>query len=109
MEAWPALKAWLIDTPMYVIWSLGQRIAYLFNPSSFDNKHNGTLRDDWTASNGFIKTIFRMSQIQAAREVRLEGPAIDVDLYDLQSESSVRLLDFTKTNRPLVVNFGSCT
>ena len=109
MEAWPALKAYLIDNPMYIIWNIGQRIAYLFNPSSFDNKHDGTLRNDWMASNGFLNTIFRMTQIQAAREVTLQGQAIDVDLYDLENKTTVRLFDFMKTNRPLVVNFGSCT
>ena len=37
------------------------------------------------------------------------GPAIDVELYDLAEKSTVKLFDFMKTNRPLVLNFGSCT
>ena len=109
MEAWPALKAYLIDTPSYVLWNIGQRIAYFFNPNSFDNKHEGALTDDWMASNRFLKTVFRMTQIQAKREVSLQSQAIDSELYDLHNKTTVRLLDFMKTDRPLVINFGSCT
>ena len=51
----------------------------------------------------------RGAKIQAVKEAEQDGPAIDVELFDLVDKSTVKLFDFMKINRPLVLNFGSCT
>ena len=56
-----------------------------------------------------MKAALRTAKIQAAKETEQNGPAIDVELFDLKEKSSVKLFDFIKANRPLVLNFGSCT
>lgn len=43
------------------------------------------------------------------RETEIGKPAINVPIYDMRSKSFRKLLDFEKSGRPLVVNFGSCT
>ena len=60
-------------------------------------------------SNRLLKSALRTAKIQASREAEQNGPAIDVELFDLKEKSTVKLFDFMKTNRPLVLNFGSCT
>ena len=57
----------------------------------------------------FFFAALRGAKIQSLKEAEQDGPAIDVELYDLVEKSTVKLFDFTKTNRPLVLNFGSCT
>ena len=109
MGVWAALKAYCVTLPSFVAFHIAMRIAYFFNPSSFKNKHEGALTDDWLASTRFLKTIWRKIQFQAARDVSLGSDVIDTDLYDLRSESTVKLFDYMKENRPLIVNFGSCT
>jgi len=43
------------------------------------------------------------------RETEIGKPAINAPIYDMRSKSFRKLLDFEKSGRPLVVNFGSCT
>ena len=95
--------------PQFLLYNLFNRLLILIYPSAFKNRHNGTLTDDWLSSNRFVKTIGRVLPFQAERQTDLNGPAIDVDLYSLSSKSNVSLLQFMKKNRPLVLNFGSCT
>ena len=109
MGVWAALKAYCVSLPSFVGYNVAMRIMYFFNPDSFKNKHEGALTDDWLASNRFLKTVWRMVQYQAARDMSLGSDAVDADLYDLQSGSTVKLFDYMKENRPLIVNFGSCT
>lgn len=43
------------------------------------------------------------------RKTEIGKPAINVPIYDMRSKSFRKLLDYEKSGRPLVVNFGSCT
>ena len=104
-----ALKAYLVDFPFIIGYNLVQRVWYFFSPGSFKGWGEDALTDDWLASNRFLKTCWRLTKLEAAREVSLGSDAFDADLYDLQSGSTVKLFDFMKQDRPLVVNFGSCT
>ena len=38
-------------------------------------------------------------KVQAGRETELNGPVIDVKLFDLQNKTDVSLMDFMKENR----------
>jgi len=71
--------------------------------------NNKEWMSNWMASNRFLKAMLRTAKIQAVKETVQGGPAIDVELYDLAEKSTVKLFDFMRTNRPLVLNFGSCT
>ena len=95
--------------PKMVLINLVHRIIYWLNPSFFNNKHDGSLTDDWMASNRFLKTVQRAMSFQAARETELNGDFINVDLVDLSNKSNVSLSKFMNVNRPLIINFGSCT
>ena len=55
----------------------------------------------------FFFAALRGAKIQAVKEAEQDGPAIDAELYDLVEKSTVKLFDFAKTNRTLVLNFGS--
>lgn len=101
------LYFYVLVFPRMVLFNIFNRILYLIRPSSFKNE--GTLTDDWMASNRFLKTISRGMAYQVERETDLNGPAINVDLHSLSSKTTVSLLQFMKQNRPLIVNFGSCT
>ena len=67
------------------------------------------MADGWLASNEHIKAGWRSVKLQAARQVALGSEAINDSLYSLEYKLEVKLFDFMKHNRPLVVNFGSCT
>jgi len=43
------------------------------------------------------------------RKTKLGEQPPNTDLYSLDTKSIVKLLNFQKQGRPLVVNFGSCT
>ena len=56
-----------------------------------------------------IKYMFRFNFQKAFKDAYLGSSAPNVPLFELESGKEVRLLDFMKKDRPLVVNFGSCT
>ncbi len=67
--------------------------------------------DDWIhtfMSFESVKLEVASVMLDANKLVSLSGPVIDVELITLNMKSC-RLLDFIQTDRPLVVNFGSCT
>jgi len=103
------LYVYLVQYPPMVIFNLLLRLVTFVRPSFMKNPHKGALVDGWMASDKFLKTVQRCLKFQAARETDLNGPAIDVQLYDLKNKAEVSLLSFMQENRPLVVNFGSCT
>lgn len=105
------LHVYCFVIPKMILFNLFMRIVYLINPEKFKSKggDKAAITEGWMASNRFLKAVLRGAKFQATRESVENGPAIDVDLYDLSSKSTVRLFDFMKANRPLVVNFGSCT
>ena len=112
-----ALYVYLIFVPKMIFFNIFKRITnytHKFNPDDmksdfFNKKEDKKWMNDWTSSNRFLKAVMRTAEIQAAKEATQDGPAIDVELYDLVEKSTVKLFDFMQTNRPLVVNFGSCT
>ena len=87
------------------------RIKYFFNRNAFKNQIQGdsALTEDWAASNKMVAAMVRGVKFQATLEAENGGPAINVDLYDLVGQKSVKVFDLARENRPLVLNFGSCT
>jgi len=118
MGLFTTLYVYLIFVPKMIFINIFKRIIN-YTPKSqsdamekngfFKDRENMKWMNDWTASNRFIKCVMRTAKIQAVKEATQDGPAIDVELYDLVEKSTVKLFDFMQTNRPLVVNFGSCT
>jgi len=111
MGLFQKLYVYLVVIPSALLFNLFARVKYFLNPDAFKNKVPGSsaLTEGWVASNKHVAAVLRSAKYQATLEASKGGQAIDVDLYDLQNKTTVRLLDFMKTNRPLVVNFGSCT
>ena len=111
MGLFQKLYVYLVIIPSALLFNLFARVKYFLNPDAFKNKVPGSsaLTEGWVASNKHVAAVLRSAKYQATLEASKGGQAIDVDLYDLQNKTTVRLLDFMKTNRPLVVNFGSCT
>ena len=105
------IYVYCVIVPRMLLFNIFARIKYFLNPDAFKNPELGSnaLTEGWVASNKQIAATLRGVKYQATLEASKGGQAIDVDLYDLQNKTTVRLLDFMKTNRPLVVNFGSCT
>lgn len=106
------LHVYCFVIPKMILFNLFMRIVYLINPDKLkfkDEVNKPAITEGWMASNKFLKAVLRGAKFQATRESIENGPAIDVDLYDLSKKSTVKLFDYMKTNRPLVVNFGSCT
>ncbi|KAK7497678.1 hypothetical protein BaRGS_00011073 [Batillaria attramentaria] len=60
---------------------------------------------DWAGGLPVIASHLTQNVFKAVRKGR---EALDVDLYTLDG-ASVKLFDFMKKGRPLVVNFGSCS
>ena len=112
-----ALYVYLVFVPKMFLMNFFMRLMNLFPKKSDDNKEffKGFKKEDqdhwknWSGSNRLLKSALRTAKIQASREAEQNGPAIDVELFDLKEKSTVKLFDFMKTNRPLVLNFGSCT
>ena len=109
-----ALYVYLVFVPKMFLMNIFMRLMNLFPKKSDDNKEffKGIDQNhwkNWMGSNRLLKSALRTAKIQASREAEQNGPAIDVELFDLIEKSSVKLFDFMKTNRPLVLNFGSCT
>ncbi len=55
----------------------------------------------------FVCQIYYTSYVE--RSARINMPAPNPKLLDLDGVTQYRLLDFAKKGRPLVVNFGSCS
>jgi len=111
-----ALYVYFIFVPKMLLMNLFKRFSS-YTPKNqvmeedefFKQSKNQEWMSNWMASNRFLKSVLRTAKIQAVKETVQDGPAIDVELYDLAEKSTVKLFDFMKTNRPLVLNFGSCT
>jgi len=111
-----ALYVYFIFVPKMLLMNLFKRFSS-YTPKNqvmeedefFKQSKNQEWMSNWMASNRFLKSVLRTAKIQALKETVQGGPAIDVELYDLAEKSTVKLFDFMKTNRPLVLNFGSCT
>ena len=56
-----------------------------------------------------IKTHFKIDVQNALKDANLGSQAPNVTLIDLKSKKEVKLFDFMKKDRPLILNFGSCT
>lgn len=111
-----ALYVYFIFVPKMLLMNLFKRFSS-YTPKNqvmeedefFKQSKNQEWMSNWMASNRFLKSVLRTAKIQAVKETVQDGPAIDVELFDLAEKSTVKLFDFMKTNRPLVLNFGSCT
>ena len=67
--------------------------------------------DDWKDTMytfSQIKAIMKNGSFDVFRETELYGDAPDCDVFR-QDFSKTRLLGFQKKDRPLILNFGSCT
>jgi len=112
-----ALYVYLVFVPKMFLMNFFMRLMNLFpkrsvNAEFFKGNFKKEDQDhwkNWLGSNRQLKAALRTAKIQAAKEAEQNGPAIDVELFDLKEKSSVKLFDFIKANRPLVLNFGSCT
>jgi len=110
-----ALYVYLVFVPKMFLMNFFMRLMNLFPKRSVNDAPNWLKKEDqdhwknWLGSNRQLKAALRTAKIQAAKEAEQNGPAIDVELFDLKEKSSVKLFDFIKANRPLVLNFGSCT
>ena len=102
------LRTYLVLIPIMLFFNFLNRIKYYLSLNS-TTPGASALTKDWAASNKMVAAVMRGAKFQATLEAEKGGPAIDVDLYDLVGKKSVKLFDFVKENRPLVVNFGSCT
>ena len=56
-----------------------------------------------------LKTVLRIRFGDLEKKARLGSRAPNVRLVSTDGAAACRLLDFIKGNRPLVVNFGSCS
>ena len=56
-----------------------------------------------------LQCMFKKKIRNAFKDADLGSSAPDAPLLNLESGKEVRLLDFMKKDRPLVINFGSCT
>lgn len=80
--------------------------------NAFDNFIGSPRTEDHAGYFGtfeFVRHIFGIGITEALKDAVQGYPAPNPELIELKSGREVRLLDFMKTNRPLVVNFGSCT
>jgi len=55
-----------------------------------------------------FRTLYHVAVVNLHKKVHAGGPALDVQLTTLDG-TAVKLLDFQRAHRPLVVTFGSCT
>ena len=71
--------------------------------------------DNWAYTAGgwqFFKALVTDAYEQnfnVTQNAKQGGPAIDVSLIKTDGVTQCKLLDFVDGERPLVVNFGSCT
>ena len=93
------LYVYLVQYPPFIIFNLLQRFLYLVSPSNVKRPGTKGITNDWLASNGFLTAINGIMKVQAGRETELNGPVIDVKLFDLQNKTDVSLMDFMKENR----------
>lgn len=80
----------------------------------FRKVHKGTyVKDEHCMSSiytlAMFKQVWRAMYLNAFKTSRLHGNAPDVKVIRLSDLASAKLLDFQKSARPLVLNFGSCT
>ena len=57
----------------------------------------------------FTRNQLKSGLIQANRKAELNEEAPNPALLELTTKKLVKLLDYQKPGRPLVLNFGSCT
>ena len=97
------LYVYLVQYPPFIIFNLLQRLLYLVSPSNVKRPGSKGITSDWLASNGFLTAINGIMKVQAGRETELNGPVIDVKLFDLQNKTDVSLMDFMKENRQVKI------
>ena len=61
------------------------------------------------ATSEAAKVVIRDGIIQAGRVAEEGKPAPNPEVLELTTKKFVKLLDFQKEGRPLLINFGSCT
>ena len=57
----------------------------------------------------FVRDKFHSALLEVDRVAKVGMPAPNVDVIDLLLNKSANLLDYQDGNKPLVLNFGSCT
>uniref|UniRef100_A0A8C5H2J2 Iodothyronine deiodinase n=1 Tax=Gouania willdenowi TaxID=441366 RepID=A0A8C5H2J2_GOUWI len=56
-----------------------------------------------------MKAVWHGHKLDFLKAAHLGHGAPNTDVVELQDRRRSRILDFAKRNRPLVLNFGSCT
>ncbi len=64
---------------------------------------------NFMGSSEIVKYQFKTNMQEALKDAHLGSEPPNVPLLELKSGKEVRLLDFMKGDRPLVINFGSCS
>ena len=67
--------------------------------------------DYWSSLFGWemLRTCFRMVDLNLSKTARAGSTAFNAPLVSLDGKQDFKLLDFARGDRPLVVNFGSCS
>jgi hypothetical protein len=74
-------------------------------------KIDPTFYEDWFSVNlGYqaFRTIFRDNRLDVACMNKVNSDAPNITLFSLENKE-MKLLDFQKSGRPLIINFGSCS
>lgn len=72
----------------------------------------GISREDYSQSIHsleYVSTYFRSRYLNILKTATLNGKAPNPEVILLDGQTRRKLLDFGKKDRPLVLNFGSCT